>query len=331
MVVTVSDEIHARDMPGIRFGVTVAPETSANRWKDKVRAIEDSPFDVLLVNDHLSGFRFAPMLALSAAAEITSRLRLGTIVLANDYRHPALLAKEAATLDLLSDGRLELGLGAGWMRSDYDQAGIPFDPAKVRIARLREAIDILRGAWGGEPFTYQGEHFQVTDLDLDPRPIQKPNPPLHLGGGGPVMLRYAAREADIVNITTRTAADGRGVDAGDVGLPPLLKKLNLVREAAGDRWERLAVSVGVRATAINRPLGSVHPAVAAQVDALRGTPFLLEGDVDAVAEQILYWYHEHRISYFILGNDTEAKDMYPVIEQVRTQLDIESRRGGTHA
>ena len=113
MAVTVSDEIHARDMAGIRFGVTVAPEASADRWKDKVRAIEDSPFDVLLVNDHLSGFRFAPMLALSAAAEITTRLRLGTIVLANDYRHPALLAKEAATLDLLSDGRLELGLGRG--------------------------------------------------------------------------------------------------------------------------------------------------------------------------------------------------------------------------
>ena len=145
------------------------------------------------------------------------------------------------------------------------------------------------------------------------------------------MLRYAAREADIVNITTRTAADGRGVDASDVGLPPLLEKLALVREAAGDRWERLEVSVGVRATAINRPLGSVHPAVAAQVDALRGTPFLLEGDVDGVAEQILYWHQEHRISYFILGNDTEAEDMYPVIEQVRAQLDIESRPGGTHA
>lgn len=314
-----------------RFGVTVAPEPSAQAWRDKVRALEDSPFDVLLVNDHLSGLRFAPMLALSIAAEITTRIRLGTIVLANDYRHPAILAKEAATLDVLSEGRLELGLGTGWMRSDYNQAGIPFDPAKVRLARLREAVDILRGAWGAEPFTYEGEFFRTSELDLDPRPVQDPHPPLHLGGGGPMMLRLAATEADIVNITTRTTADGRGVDPNDVGLAPLLTKLALVREAAGDRWARLELSVGVRATAINRPLGSVHPAVAAQVDALRGTPFLLEGDVDEVAQQILSWQREHHISYFILGNDDEAEDMYPVIERVRTELASEASQGGPDA
>jgi probable F420-dependent oxidoreductase len=307
---------------GVRFGVTIAPEQSPKLWRDKVRAFEDSPFDVLLVNDHLSGLRYAPMLALAAAAQLTSRIRLGTIVLANDYRRPALLAKEAATLDLLSDGRLELGLGTGWMRPDYDQAGVPFDPPKVRLARLREAIQVLRGAWGAEPFDYQGEYYQASRMNLDPRPAQRPHPPLLLGGGGPVMLRLAAREADIVNITTRTAADGRGVDPADVGLAPLLTKLALVREAAGEeRWNQLEISVGVRAVAIDRPIGTVHPAVAAQVDALRGTPFLFEGTEDDVVDQVLLWHHEHRISYFTVGNDSDAEQLYPVIERVRAALD----------
>src|SRR4051794_6826621 len=305
----------------LRFGVTLTPDRSAKAWRERVRALEDSPVDVLLVNDHLSGLRFAPMLALTAAAQLTTRLRLGTLVLANDYRHPAILAKEAATLDVLSDGRLELGLGSGWMRSDYDQTGIAFESPKVRLARMREAVDVLRGAWGGAPFTYDGEHYHVRELDLDPRPVQRPHPPLLLGGGGPVVLRYAARHADIVNITTRTASDGRGVDPTDVGLDPLLAKLRLVREAAGEeRWPSLEVSVGVRATAIGRPLGSVHPAVAAQVDALRGTPFLLEGSVSSVAEQILYWHTEHKISYFILSSEAAVEEMFAVIERVRSHV-----------
>ena len=304
----------------VRFGVTLAPDLSPAAWRDKVRAFEDSPVDVLLVNDHLTGLRYAPMVALAAAAEHSTRLRLGTVVLANDYRHPAILAKEAATLDLLSEGRLELGIGAGWMRSDYDQAGLSFDSPGVRLARLREAVDVLRGAWSDKPFTYHGDHYRADELDFAPRPVQQPHPPLLLGGGGRVMLAFAAREADIVNITNQTAADGRGVAPADVGLAPLLAKLALVREAAAERPVLPEVSVGVRATAVGQGLGPVHAAVAGQVDVLRGTPFLLEGSVGEVADQILYWHHEHGISYFILGNDTDAKPMFPVMERVRAQL-----------
>lgn len=310
----------------LRFGVSVAPDPSSKAWREKIRAFEDSPVDVLLVNDHLTGLRYAPMVALAAAAELTTRVRLGTVVLGNDYRHPAILAKEAATLDLLSEGRLELGLGAGWMRSDYDQAGLQFAPPKVRLDRLREAVDVLRGAWAPTPFSYDGAYYTVSGLDLDPRPVQRPHPPLMLGGGGPSMLRFAAREADIVNITNRTAADGSGVDPADVGLAPLLSKLALVREAAAGRPAAPEVSVGVRAVAIGREVGRVHPAVASQVDALRGTPFLLVGSLNEVAEQILYWYEDHGISYFILGNDTDADSMFRVIERVRAQV---RREGAT--
>ncbi|MEU6379393.1 TIGR03621 family F420-dependent LLM class oxidoreductase [Streptomyces sp. NPDC046909] len=301
----------------IRFGVTVAPDASAAAWRDKVRALEDSPVDVLLVNDHLTGLRYAPMTALAAAAALTTRLRLGTLVLANDYRHPAILAKEAATVDLLSDGRLELGIGAGWMRSDYDRTGLDFAAAPVRLARMREAVDVLRGAWSDKPFSYDGAHYRLDGLDLAPRPVQRPHPPLLLGGGGPAVLRYAARQADIVNVTNRTSADGRGVDPSDVGRAPLLAKLALIREAAADRPRPPEVSVGVRSLSVDGRASAVHPAVADQLDALRGTPFLLEGSVQQIVEQILYWYEEHGIAYFVLGNDTDAEAMYPVMERVR--------------
>ena len=138
---------------------------------------------------------------------------------------------------------------------------------------------MLRGAWSDKPFSYGGDHYRTDGLDLAPRPVQRPHPPLLLGGGGPIMLRFAAREADIVNITNQTAADGRGVAPADVGLAPLLAKLALVREATAERPVPPEVSVGVRATAIGRSMGPIHPAVADQVDALRGTPFLLEGSI----------------------------------------------------
>lgn len=306
----------------VRFGVTVAPRQDMGEWRDRVRSLDDSPFDVLLVNDHLSGVRFAPLPALAAAAELTRRIRLGTLVLANDFRHPGILAKEVATLDLLSAGRLELGIGTGWMRSDYDQVGIPFDSPGVRIDRLREAVAVLRGAWGDSPFDYAGKYYRTSGLDFSPRPIQRPHPPLLMGGGGPRMLGFAAREADIVNITNRTAADGRGVDPSDVGRAGLLSKLDIVREAAGtEKWDQIEISVGVRAAAIGRPLSEVHPAVAAHVDDLRGTPSLLEGTVDDAAQQILYWAREHRITYFSIANDSDAESVYPVIEQVQAELD----------
>ncbi|UTP37527.1 LLM class flavin-dependent oxidoreductase [Streptomyces rapamycinicus] len=216
-----------------------------------------------------------------AAAEHSTRLRLGTVVPANDYRHPTILAKEAATLDLLAEGRLELGIGAGWMRSDYEQTGLPYDPPAVRLSRLREAVDVLRGAWPNEPFSYRGDHYRVDRLDLAPRPVQRPHPPLLMGGGGRVMLRYAAREAGIVNITNRTAADGRGVDPADVGLDPLLAKLALVREAAAGRSRAPEISVAVRAVAIGGRRSVLHAAVAEHLDALRGTPSVLEGRTTA--------------------------------------------------
>lgn len=301
----------------IRFGVTATPEASGVEWTEKACRLEGLGFDVMLVNDHLTGNRLAPMIALAAAAQVTQDLRLGVLVLANDYRHPVVLAKEAATLDRLSGGRLELGIGAGWMRADYEQAGLEFSSPGVRIARLHEAITVLNGAWADEPFTFVGEHYAVTSLDLTPKPLQRPRPPLLLGGGGPTMLRLAAHEGDIVNITNRTARDGRGVAPDDVGLQPLLRKIEIVREAAGPRWPDVELSLTIRAVSIDRSAEDVYPALRGQIDQLRGTPAILEGSESGIAEEILRWHEELGVSYFILGEDTNASAMGRVIARVR--------------
>lgn len=307
-------------MRPFRIGITASPTSTSAEWRDKLRRFEGWGFDVVLVNDHLTGHRFAPLVALASAAEITERLRLSILVLSNDYRHPVMLAKEAATLDLLSDGRLEVGIGAGWMRADYEQSGLTYDTPKVRIARLREGLAILRGAWGDGPFSFEGRHYSVTDLELSPKPVQRPCPPILLGGGGPSMLRFAAQEGNIVNITNRTAADGRGVAPDDVGLAPLLKKLSIVKDAAAGREDQVEVSVTVRALAIDRQADDVYPALKGHIDVLRGTPSILEGSVDGVVEDLLRWNEECGISYFILGDDTNAATMARVVDRLRRHV-----------
>jgi probable F420-dependent oxidoreductase len=182
-----------------RFGVQEHRAPSAKAWKEKAREVESLGYATLYLPDHFTD-QVGPIAALMAAADATTTLRVGSLVFDNDYRHPVVLAKEAATLDLLSEGRLDLGLGAGWMASDYEQAGIPFDSAGTRISRMEEALTIIKGLFTGEPFTFAGEHYRLTSMEGSPRPVQRPHPPILLGGGGRRMLRIAAREADIVNV-----------------------------------------------------------------------------------------------------------------------------------
>ena len=153
----------------------------------------------LYLPDHF-GDQPGPIAALMAAADATTTLRVGSLVFDNDYRHPVVLAKEAATIDLLSDGRFDLGIGAGWLVSDYEQAGIPYDPAGTRIDRLEEALSVIKGLFTGKPFSFTGKHYSIKEMEGSPPPIQKPHPRFLLGGGGRRMLRLAAREADIVHV-----------------------------------------------------------------------------------------------------------------------------------
>jgi probable F420-dependent oxidoreductase len=166
-----------------RFGVVASAPRARQAWAEHARKTEALGYATLLLADHF-GDLLAPIPGLVAAADATTTLRLGTLVLCNDFRHPAVLAQEAATVDLLSDGRLELGLGAGWLRAEYERAGIAYGAGAVRVARLEESVRIVKGLLAGETVTFAGEHYTVTDLPGLPRPVQQPRPPLLVGGGG---------------------------------------------------------------------------------------------------------------------------------------------------
>src|SRR6185295_20218112 len=182
-----------------RFGVACSKGRSRREFTELARKAEALGYSTLFVPDHFIEHDLAPTVALAHVAAVTESLRVGPLVLGNDYKHPVVLAREMATIDLLSDGRLELGIGAGWMTKDYEKAGMTLDRPGVRIARLAESIAILKGLFAPGPFTFHGEHYQVTDLDGMPKPVQQPVP-FFVGGGAPKILALAAREAQIVGI-----------------------------------------------------------------------------------------------------------------------------------
>jgi probable F420-dependent oxidoreductase len=217
-------------------------------WREELRRLQDVGFSTVALADHFTGgYAFEPFVMLTAAAMASTELRVQTAVLGNDYRHPVLTHRMAATLDVLSEGRLELGIGAGWMRSDYLAAGLSYDRAGERIDRLIEAIAVLKGLFTGEPFTFTGAHFTVLDLVGVPAAVQAPHPPLLIGGGGPRMLRLVGREADIAGINANLAAGHVGGHAvADVSWDRMAEKIGWVREGAvtaGRAFEEIELSM----------------------------------------------------------------------------------------
>jgi probable F420-dependent oxidoreductase len=197
-----------------RFGASIGAAISAAEFVERVRRVEALGYAVIDTADHFNS-RFEPGPALTATALVTSTPRVSCIVFDNDFRHPALLAKEAASIDVLSGGRLEFGIGAGWKKQEYDQVSIPFDPPGVRVSRLEEAVQIIKGLWGDGPVTFTGRYYTITGLEGMPKPIQRPHPPIFIGAGGKRLLSFAAREADIVGILGQ-ASPGGGVDIASV-------------------------------------------------------------------------------------------------------------------
>jgi probable F420-dependent oxidoreductase len=234
---------------GLRFGIVSESVRDGPAWLDFARQIEDCGVNVLLLRDHFSagafGQQLAPFSGLAAAAAVTTRLRLGTIVLSNDFRHPAIVAHEAASLHLVSGGRFELGIGAGWYQPEYDAAGIAFDAAGRRIARLDESLSIIKGLLAGTPVHRASDFYTIDGLDLDVLPTPRPGAPrLLVGAGGPRMLRLAARHADIVGVLPAPIRDSTDSDDPRDRLPAAFDaKIGVVREAAGDRFKDLEINV----------------------------------------------------------------------------------------
>jgi len=233
-----------------RFAVHAARAQDGRAWMDQARRFERIGFSTLLLRDHLDD-QLAPVSAMTAAAMATASLRVGCLVFANDYRNPAVLAKELATIDLLSGGRVEVGLGAGWMASDYAHSGIPFDPPGTRVSRLMESIEVMKALWSDGPVQYRGTYYQVEGNDGLPKPVQRPRPPLLVGGGSRRLLKFAGQEADIVGINmARPRNDSSAnLDLTEFSAEAVDTKIGWIRQGAGGRFDNLELSIIVRIVA----------------------------------------------------------------------------------
>lgn len=297
-----------------RFGVQRSTASSGAEWAEAARKAEGLGYSTLHVTDHF-GDRFAAVPALAAAAMATTTLRLGSYVFANDYRHPAVLAQEAATLDILSGGRLELGLGAGWLVEEYEQAGIPFDPPKVRVDRMKEGIRVLKALLTGDAAGFPGEYYRVHGEDVVPRPVQQPHPPLLLGGGGKRLLTIAAREADIVAFNTRAKPEG-GLDASTVTAEAVTEMVGWVREAAGERLEQLELNINLTRIGFGQDARSAAEPAAADLgltleETLAGPHFLF-GTPEQMADTLRERREQYGISYYSVGG-RDMDSFAPVI------------------
>ena len=273
-----------------RFGVQISKPPEGETWQSTARHVEDLGFSSLTIPDHF-GDQLAPIPAMMSAAEATTSLRVGALVLDNDYKHPVVLTKEMATIDQLSGGRAEFGIGAGWMRTDYEQSGIAYDPPKVRVDRFEEALQVIDGLLSEGAFSFSGEHYEITALDGLPKPVRPDGIPILIGGGGPRVLRIAGRHADIVSINPNMKAGEFTPDAAKNIMPEQVdKKLAWVREGAGDRFDQIEVSSTLFFVAVNDDRDGTAANVATmfgvEPEAVLGTPIAAIGTPAQIAESL---------------------------------------------
>ena len=291
---------------------------------ERAHRAEATGYSVMVIADHLV-IPLGPIATLATVAAVTTQLRIGTFVLNNDLRHPMVLAQELATLDVLSEGRLEVAIGAGWNIAEYAAAGIPFDRSPTRTARLAESVAILKGLFAEGPFSFAGEHYTITDAEGVPKPVQRPHPPILIGGGGRRTLSLAGREADIVGLAPRIQPGTTLVDPRSLTVQAAAEKLAWVREAAGERYERLELNAypsqfpsvitdHARAEATERAAAITARAGAPiSADELLASPHQFIGTVDALCEKLVELRERLGISSFMLG---DVDEMAPVVERL---------------
>jgi len=303
-------------MTPFRFGVQLSSASSGAAWRDLARAIESLGYSSLFIPDHFED-QFGPLVAMTVAAEATTELRVGSLVFGNDYRHPIVLAKEIATLDLVSEGRVEFGLGAGWMTADYERSGMTNDPPGERITRMAESLAIMKSLWSTGAATFEGEHYRITDAIGAPLPHQRPHPPIIIGGGGKRVLGIAAREADIVGVNPSLAAGYVGPEVLDTTTAEYYEeRIAWIREAAGERFGDLELQVLTflvqvvpdRVDALDR-LAQMMGVTPEQV---AGSPIALIGTVEQIIECLVERRERFGFSYVVV-HEAEMEAFAPVV------------------
>jgi len=306
-------------MVPFRFAVQFSKAASGPAWRAAARKVEGLGYSTLFMPDHF-GDQYGPLVALTVAAEATTDLRVGSLVLGNDYRHPVVLAKEVATLDLLSEGRVEFGLGAGWMTSDYEQSGIPNDSPGTRIDRMAESLAIMKALWSEGRATLAGKHYNVTEAVGTPIPHQRPYPPIIIGGGGKRVLTLAAREADIVGINPNLAAGYIGPEVAANTLVEFYRqRVEWVRSAAGDRFDQLELQVLTFLVQVvpngREVLEQMAPLLSTTPEALAEVPIALVGTVDEIVETLQRRREELGFSYIVI-QEAEIDAFAPVVARL---------------
>ncbi|MGQ0831204.1 MAG: TIGR03621 family F420-dependent LLM class oxidoreductase [Microthrixaceae bacterium] len=302
-----------------RFGIQLSSAPDGDAWAALARKAEDLGYSTLFLPDHF-GDQLAPLPAMMAAADATTELRVGALVFDNDYKHPVVLAKELATIDVLSGGRVEVGLGAGWMRTDYEQSGIAMDEPGVRVSRMEEGIEVIKGCFGVGPFSFSGKHYVIEGYDGFPKPVQSP-PPLLIGGGAKRVLSIAAREAQIVGINPSihsgqvdaAAAQNGAADETD-------KKLAWVREAAGDRYDDLEINLlqfaGIITDDRTGTAEMMAPLFGLPPEEVETYPHVCIGSVEQICDDLRARRERWDASYVVFQGDT-MDAMAPVVAALR--------------
>jgi probable F420-dependent oxidoreductase len=310
-----------------RFGVINEQMGDPAAWGEKARQIEAAGYATFLLRDHFVpdffGDQLAPLIGLLAAATATQTLRVGTMVLCNDYRHPVMVAKEAATLDQLSGGRFELGLGAGWLQSEYAQAGLPFDAPGVRVSRLAEAIRVLKGLFADGPLHFAGEHYTINGIDGYPKPYQRPHPPLLIGAGSKRMLMLAGREADIVGLLTTSVRTGTLIaDPTERLADSVLEKLAWIRDGAGPRFPQLELSLIIDFHITPDRRGVAEQLIGERqwqgitVEQVLAMPAIFIGTVAEIIEEFYRRREQYGFSYYVV-NDEAMTRFAPIAAALR--------------
>jgi probable F420-dependent oxidoreductase len=289
-----------------RFAVQTSSGRTREEWAEKARKVESLGYSTLLIPDHFND-QLSPMPAMMAAADATATLRVGSLVLDNDYKHPLVHAKEAATIDVLSGGRLEFGLGAGWMRTDYDASGMVYDSPGVRISRFKEGLTIIKGLLGEGPVNFAGTYYTITNHEGTPKPVQKPLPIL-VGGGGKRVLSIAAREANIVGINfnlEQGAVNRTTMQTGGAGSTD--EKIGWIRAAAGSRFDELELNVTVFVAIVTDDQAGmaerVAPGFGMSPAEVLDSPHALIGSVDQIVETLQARRERYGISYVAFSGD----------------------------
>ena len=302
----------------MRFATQSGSASSGQEWIDRAKRLEALGYGTLAMPDHMIGGAWAAMPALAVAATATQKLRVGTLVIDNDFRNPTVFARECATLDVLTNGRFELGIGAGWLDRDYQSTGIPFDRGRVRVGRLAEAVMLLKRLFTEEQVTFAGEYYEVDRAECRPKPVQRPYPPFLIAGGGPDLLALAGREANIVAIVASGITGSGKLAPEKLTLETMREQISVVRDAAGARFGEIELSMFLDCIVTDdreRTIAEMAKQAEAEPDVLRNSAYRGIGTLREIRDHIVRMRDAIGITYFCLrGPDVES--LGPVVGEL---------------